>query len=137
MRYAIYTYNVINSPAGRSYLQHPISSTDNITPHKEKKANSPQRRRSKTQRTPDIHRILQDVERETFHAVVHQDPKVISEERPGDTERVGRGDHKQLTGGEERDGHGGREGLGEEPDAGLVGQCELVSGRVSRVRRRR
>ena len=86
----MYTYAVMRSPAGRSYLaatyQPTIDNLNNATPH------SPKRPRRKAHRAPHIHRVPQHIEREALHPVVHQDPKVVAEEGAGDAERPGRGD---------------------------------------------
>jgi len=95
---------------------------------------SPQRRRSETQRAPDVHGIPQHVKREPLHAMVHQDPKVIPKERPRDPECVGRGDDKQLTDGKHDHGDRGRIRLWKQRHARLVAQRALVPVSVVAVR---
>ena len=52
----------------------------------EGRVDSPQRGRSEAHGAPDIHGVPQDVERETLDPVVHEDTKVVPEERTGYTE---------------------------------------------------
>ena len=133
--YTTYTYNVINRPAGRSYLR-------NTTHFSFKQANHvgkidlPQRSGRKAQRASDIHGIPQHVKWESFHPMIHQDPKVVPEERPRDPERVGRGDDKRLTEGKHDDGERGRIRLWKQRHARLVGQRALVPMRRVSVRTR-
>ena len=59
--------------------------------------------------------------------MVHQDAKIITKERPGDPECVGRGEDKELTEGKQDDREDGCVGFWEQWDARLVGQCALVA----------
>jgi len=86
----------------------------------------PQRGRSEAHRAAHVHGVSQDVERESLDAVVHQDPKVVPEERPGDTEGPGRGHDEYLADSEHDDWHHGRKRPGEEGNTRLVSQCEVV-----------
>ena len=65
---------------------------------------APQSRRGKAHRAPNIHRIPEHVEREALDARVHEDAKIIAQERARDAERPGRGHDEGLPGGEKRDG---------------------------------
>ena len=121
----MYTYAVMRSPAGRSYLasSHQLASSANQSlPH------SPKRPRRKAHRAPHIHRVPQHIEREALHPVVHQDPKVVAQEGAGDAERPGRGDDEELAEAGEAGGDDEVEGLGEEGDARLIGEGAVVAG---------
>lgn len=67
---------------------------------------SPERSGGKGHRAPDVHGVTEDVKREALNAVVHEDTKVVPEERPGDPESPGGGDDERLAEDEE---HGGDE----------------------------
>ena len=90
----------------------------------------PQRARCKAHRRADVHGVAEDVEREAFDAVVHEDAEVVAEEGARDPERVRRGHHERLPGGEERERGERGERRGEERVLGLVleGALEAVGG---------
>jgi hypothetical protein len=80
----MYTYRVINKPAGRSYLQKMIELFQTT---REWYAGwyAPQSRRSKAHRTTNVHRITKHVERETLDSGIHEDTEIIAQEGARDT----------------------------------------------------
>ena len=52
----------------------------------EGRVDSPQRGRGEAHGAPDIHGVPQDIEGETLNPMVHEDTKVVPEERTGYTE---------------------------------------------------
>lgn len=59
--------------------------------------------------------------------MVHQDAKIVPEKRPGDPQRIRRGDDKELADRKHDDGDGGRIRLWKQRHARLVVQRALVS----------
>lgn len=63
----------------------------------------PKRTSSKTHRATDIHWIPENIEREPFNSVVHEDAEVVTEEGAGNAQGPCRGDDESLAR-EEKDG---------------------------------
>jgi hypothetical protein len=88
---------------------------------------SPKSSRDKTHRASDIHRVSQNIERESLHPVIHENAKVVPEERARDSEGPSGGDNEGLADNKERGRDKGGKGFGEERDAGLVRQSLVIS----------
>lgn len=69
---------------------------------------------------PNVHGVPQDVKWEALDSVVHEDTKVVPEERTGYTQDPVRCYNEDLAGGEEHSRHNGIERLREELHLGLV-----------------
>lgn len=93
----------MNRPAGRSYLPHSISSGSRKA-HNQCR-DSPKRTGGETHRAPDVHWIAKDVEREALDTVVHENAKVVAEERARDAQRPRRRHDERLANHEERGGY--------------------------------
>ena len=87
----------------------------------------PQRDGCERHRASDVHRIAQQVERETVDARVHEDAEVVAQECARDAEGVGGGEHEDLADEEEGCGDEGGVGLGENGRVWLVSQCTLIA----------
>lgn len=61
--------------------------------------------------------------------MIHEDPKIVPEERARDAERPGRSQHERLTHRKKRGGQHGREGRGEERDGRLFEERALKAER--------
>ena len=75
---------------------------------------APQSRRGEAHRAADVHGITKDVEGETLDAVIHQNAKVVSQERARHAERPGRRHDEGLPENEKREGDEGIERGGED-----------------------
>jgi hypothetical protein len=73
----MYTYTVISRPAGLSYLDiaAQLVSISSV------RVSSPQRAGSEAHRAADIHGVSKDIEREPLDTVIHENAKVVAEER--------------------------------------------------------
>jgi hypothetical protein len=120
----MYTYKVTRSPAGRSYL-----CTIDLDGARmwNRKRNIPQSRRNKAHRTSNIHRIPQDIKRETLYAVIHQNTEVVPEESSGNSKGQSGSDNKQLANSEQNNWHQGVIWGREHRDSRLVAQSALIS----------
>ena len=84
-----------------------------------------QRAADKRHRAPHVHRVAQDVEGETVHFGLHEDPKVVAEVRAGDAERVDRGPHERLAESDQRKGEELNERVREDGEVGLRAEGRL------------
>ena len=119
-------------PAGRSYLQRKEGGhlrQHSAVAHNAARArqDSPEGSGGEGHGAPDVHRVAQDVERETLDAVAHEDPKVVPEERACDAEGPGGRDDERLAEHEEHGGDERVEGLGEDLLARLLQQSAVVA----------
>ena len=65
---------------------------------------SPEGAGGKAHRAADVHRISENIEREAFNAMVHEDAEVVAEEGTRDTECPGRRDDERLSNEEQHRG---------------------------------
>jgi hypothetical protein len=115
----MYTYKVINKPAGRSYLQKVIKNRcEHVTAEY-----APQSRRSKAHRATDVHRIAKHVERETLNAGIHEDTEIIAQEGARDAKGPCRAHDEGLPDDEERGGDERIERSGQEARTRLFCDC--------------
>lgn len=101
----------------------------NIHPPRQQQARGlakPERRPQEAHRRPPVHRRAAHVEGEPRDHLVHQDAKVVAQERARDAERPRARDDEDVAGGEEQ--HGGELGerVQEQRVRGLLGDGGLV-----------
>lgn len=129
--YTMCTYNVTSKPTGRSYLQAPtVSNFLYVKAHAHacRYHHAPQRRRSEAHRAADVHRVAEHVKRESLNAMVHQNAKIVPQERARYAERPRRAHDERLACGEEHCGQDRVERSGEQWHARLLEESAPVSG---------
>ena len=89
---------------------------------------APQRRRSEAHRAADVHRVAEHVKRESLNAMVHQNAKIVPQERARYAERPRRAHDERLACGEEHCGQDRVERSGEQWHARLLEERAPVSG---------
>jgi hypothetical protein len=112
--YTKYTYTVMISPAGRSYLfivKHDLYVSE---------SNLPKRSCGEAHRATDIHRVPENIEGESLHAGVHEDAKVVAKKCSSDAKCPGGGHHEGLSCDEEQRRHERRQRLRKEWHTRLI-----------------